>query len=201
MIESNLAVLLAARDLRISKVSADTGISRTTLTSLCNDYTGGIKFETLDTLCKYLKIEPGEFFNYTPYDYALEIVPSDGFNVSDDIIEFEYRINLYVIKDNYRWNNKVLGYATVEKDVSMQKVNCFFEFDESEEASREKGQAANQFFNMELDMSQRQIKILEEKLDEIFKNKVVEDISMMNTKGILKLDISNLEFTFNSLIN
>ena len=72
MIDSNLAVLLAERNLRITKVSKDTGISRTTLTSLCYDHTAGVKFDTLEKLCMYLGITPAEFFNYSPYTYKIE---------------------------------------------------------------------------------------------------------------------------------
>ena len=61
MVDSNLAVLLAERNLKITKVSRDTGISRTTLTALCYDQTAGIKYDTLNTLCKYLQITPTEF--------------------------------------------------------------------------------------------------------------------------------------------
>ena len=73
MLLVNLNVLLAERNLRISKVSKDTGISRTTLTALCNNLSQGIQFETLNTLCSYLSISPTQFFTYLPLDYTLYI--------------------------------------------------------------------------------------------------------------------------------
>ena len=64
MIRCNLAVLLAERNLRISKVSKDTGISRTTLTSLNNNYSQGIQFDTMNTLCLYLGVVPEKLISY-----------------------------------------------------------------------------------------------------------------------------------------
>lgn len=51
MIKCNLAVLLAERGLKLTTVSNDTGISRTTLTALANNKNSGIQFDTLNTLC------------------------------------------------------------------------------------------------------------------------------------------------------
>lgn len=67
MIFSKLHVLLAERNLKISKVAKDTGISRTTLTALAQNTSQGIQFETLNVLCGYLGITPDLFFEYIPY--------------------------------------------------------------------------------------------------------------------------------------
>lgn len=73
MLKCNLAVLLAERKIRISKASADTGISRTTLTSLANNYSQGIQLDTLNKLCLYLQAKPEDFFVYLPFDYSFRI--------------------------------------------------------------------------------------------------------------------------------
>lgn len=73
MIFCNLKVLLAQRNISISKMSADTNISRTTLTALCSNKSGGIQFETLDTICSYLKILPDELILFSPYLIKLSI--------------------------------------------------------------------------------------------------------------------------------
>lgn len=72
MLKSNLKVLLAERDLKITQVSFDTGISRTTLTSLIFGYAKGIQFETMNTLCNYLKVTPNDLFLYLPYEIKIE---------------------------------------------------------------------------------------------------------------------------------
>ena len=72
MLIPNLSVLLAERHLTISKVSADTGISRTTLTALSGRGARGIQFDTLNALCQYLRVTPNELFLYRPYDVAID---------------------------------------------------------------------------------------------------------------------------------
>ena len=58
----NFKKLIIERRLSITKVSKDTGISRTTLTGLYYRPGRGIQIKTLNTLCNYLNITPGELF-------------------------------------------------------------------------------------------------------------------------------------------
>lgn len=74
MIRCNLSVLLAERGLKISKVAADTGISRTTLTALSSNSNQGIQMSTLNTLCLYLGIEPNQLLSFAPVDIIPERV-------------------------------------------------------------------------------------------------------------------------------
>lgn len=78
MLKCNLAILLAERKLRISKVSEDTGISRTTLTSLSNNYSQGIQLDTLNKLCLYLQVSPDRLFAYIPFDYRVSVSREGG---------------------------------------------------------------------------------------------------------------------------
>lgn len=71
MIHCNLAVLLAERRMKISNVSADTGISRTTLTALCQNAGKGVQIDTINTLCMYLNINVGELFSFYPFDVSV----------------------------------------------------------------------------------------------------------------------------------
>lgn len=71
MLLCNLSVLLAERNLKITKVSKDTGISRTTLTSLISNTSKGIQFDTLNTLCNYLNVSVGDLFVYSPYEFSV----------------------------------------------------------------------------------------------------------------------------------
>ncbi|MFT9372443.1 helix-turn-helix domain-containing protein [Liquorilactobacillus hordei] len=84
MIICNLAVLLAERQLKITRISNDTGISRTTLTSLRQNDAKGIQFDTINTLCNYLSVEPKDFFDYSPLDFSVK------FSLSENAIEFDY---------------------------------------------------------------------------------------------------------------
>lgn len=64
MIENRLRIILAERSLKITKVSNDTGISRTTLTALNQNRAKMIQLNTLNKLFEYLHITPTEFFEY-----------------------------------------------------------------------------------------------------------------------------------------
>ncbi|UFH65054.1 helix-turn-helix transcriptional regulator [Clostridium cadaveris] len=74
MIRCNLSVLLAERNIKITQISNDTGISRTTLTSISNNYAKGLQFDTLNTLCNYLKITPNQLISYIPVDIEVKYV-------------------------------------------------------------------------------------------------------------------------------
>ena len=54
--------LLAERNLKITQVCKDTGLSRPTLNAIKYGRSKGIQLETIDVLCNYFKITPGELF-------------------------------------------------------------------------------------------------------------------------------------------
>lgn len=101
MIRCNLSILLAERNLKITKVSNDTGISRTTLTSLNSNRAQGIQFDTINTLCTYLKISPDQLISFIPVDIKLENVKI--FN--DDLLE----INLTIINNSRPYSCSLTG--------------------------------------------------------------------------------------------
>ncbi len=68
MIYCNLAILMAERKLKISKVASDTGISRTTLTALYYNTGQGVQYDTASALCIYFDVGMGELFSSYPYD-------------------------------------------------------------------------------------------------------------------------------------
>ena len=78
MLIPNLSVLLAERRLTLSRVSADTRISRTTLTALTNGSAKGVQFETLNALCQYLNATPGDLFLYRPFDLSAAATGEPG---------------------------------------------------------------------------------------------------------------------------
>lgn len=83
MLIPNLSVLLAERRLTITRVARDTGISRTTLTALCARGAKGVQFDTLNTLCQYLKTTPDALFLYRPFDLSAE---TDGLPGRSEVI-------------------------------------------------------------------------------------------------------------------
>lgn len=73
MIRTRLAELLAERSLKISRISKDTGVARSTLTSLAQNETKMIQLETVNTLCNYLGTTPGDLFEYIPIDFKITV--------------------------------------------------------------------------------------------------------------------------------
>jgi len=69
MIHNNLSVLMAERNIKAARVSAETGISRSTLNSISNNASKMIQMETINTLCSYLKTSPQHFFSFSPIDF------------------------------------------------------------------------------------------------------------------------------------
>lgn len=90
MVRCNLSILLAERNLKITQVAKDTGISRTTLTYLANNYSKGIQYDTLNTLCNYLNVTPDELISYVPIDIYISYVHR---NNEDLEIELEITTN------------------------------------------------------------------------------------------------------------
>ena len=64
MINNKFSVLLAERLLKISTVSRETGISRTTLTNLYYKRTNQISIEVLDKLCSYLNCTVNDILEF-----------------------------------------------------------------------------------------------------------------------------------------
>lgn len=59
-INNNLARLAGEKLVKISQISKDTGISRTTLTNLYYKRSGSISGRVLDSLCRYFGCTVGE---------------------------------------------------------------------------------------------------------------------------------------------
>lgn len=100
MLKCNLKVLLAERNLKITQVSNDTGISRTTLTSLTFGYAKGIQFDTMNTLCNYLKITPKELFIYIPYDIEIKL---EHFKYDDKLLNCFLEFSIILLKENKKY--------------------------------------------------------------------------------------------------
>ena len=66
MVSNKFSTLLGERLIKISKITADTGISRTTLTQLYYRRSKHISFYVLDTLCKYLNCKVEDILEYKP---------------------------------------------------------------------------------------------------------------------------------------
>lgn len=66
MIKCHLSTLMGERKLKISDVSAATGINRGTLTRLYQETAERVELEVIDALCTYLQVPVGELFEQVP---------------------------------------------------------------------------------------------------------------------------------------
>lgn len=62
MVCNNLSRIMGERLEKITTVSKETGISRTTLTNLYYKRAKNISFKTIDTLCEYFECGIGDLF-------------------------------------------------------------------------------------------------------------------------------------------
>lgn len=70
---NEFSAILGARLLSVSKVHEDTGIARSTLTSLYYRRAKNVKLDTLRKLCDYLQIPLSELIDYTPKELSQEV--------------------------------------------------------------------------------------------------------------------------------
>ena len=65
-IEVRLDVMLAKRKMSLTELSSRIGISVTNLSLLKTGKVKGIRFSTLDAVCRELDCQPAEILEYTP---------------------------------------------------------------------------------------------------------------------------------------
>lgn len=63
MLVNHFSAILGARRIKITDISRETGISRTTLTALYYDKGKAISFDVLDKVYRYLDVQPGDLFS------------------------------------------------------------------------------------------------------------------------------------------
>lgn len=172
MIRCNLAVLMAERNLKITKVSEDTGISRTTLTSLVSNNSQGVQFDTINTLCMYLKVTPEQFISYVPIDIKINRIHREFAGVE---------VFLSITENGKTLNSSILGSIDDEwkDDRLMSLIISIYLYDADECASneeKERREKENSFVSRILD-----------RLPEPF----VKDIEIKISKAILA-DVENV---------
>ncbi|MFR0582731.1 helix-turn-helix domain-containing protein [Limosilactobacillus mucosae] len=88
MIFNRLKMLLSERELSITQVAKDTGLSRTTLTYMVQNNSKGIQLATLNQLCQYLHVQPKDLLEYYPFDLHCEFNrDQDKITVAASILE------------------------------------------------------------------------------------------------------------------
>lgn len=62
----NLDVMLARRKMRSKELADAVGISETNLSLLKQGHVKGVRFATLEAICRVLECQPGDLLEYSP---------------------------------------------------------------------------------------------------------------------------------------
>ncbi len=65
-IEVRLDIMLARRKMKLSELSERVGVSVTNLSLLKTGRVKGIRFRTLDAICRELECQPGDILEHVP---------------------------------------------------------------------------------------------------------------------------------------
>lgn len=125
MVRCNLATLLAERGLKITTVAKDTGISRTTLTALFSNRSQGIQFETLNTLCAYLKVTPSDLIAYLPIDIPRELLEVELDETGDNI-----SVHFFILSSGRKIECYIRGYVEYSNMLDDTDFPRYYKFEE-----------------------------------------------------------------------
>ena len=142
MIRNRLSILLAERELTATEVSKETGISRTTLSSLVNNSGEGIQFKTLETICRFLDIEPSLFFDYSNALIHYENVKLSSYKynntdyeefyfdlpISVGVEEQVHRFNIYIQSKNQDFSDMKSRFKEFDFYVDIDTSTDFFDY-------------------------------------------------------------------------
>lgn len=79
MIKNNLRELMQKKGVTITELHNILNISRPTLTKMANDETDGIRYDTINKLCKFFKISPNELLVFIPFDtFNCVVAPTES---------------------------------------------------------------------------------------------------------------------------
>lgn len=73
MIVCKLGNILKRRGIKVSTLARDTGVSRTTITSLVRGHSNGVQYDTLSSLCKYLNVSIDMIFEEVDISNAISV--------------------------------------------------------------------------------------------------------------------------------
>lgn len=138
LIRNRLSVLLAERNLKITRVSKDTGIARSTITSIAQNEVKMIQLETINSMCIYLGITPCEFFEFSEYDVSFNVYCEEKRNPDDIYTEFlEIIAYMDFVKGNKKYSLEFLGSVTktggVNDSFNYDGVNTTFKLQDNED--------------------------------------------------------------------
>jgi len=205
MILNRLSILLAERNLRATRVSVETGIARSTLSSLVNNDSKMIQIETINTLCEFLKIPPSDFFDYLPFDLVPKIL------LSDFIIDgVEYSGNSGLITDIYNFTAELFIQKKQngnEKDIIEMDTHFInnpaknpygSEYEYFISFSKHSNEDLSKLKKLRKEIGPTFFTALEKSVKITLKEEIKKQIEKISEEAVNNHDLSNLDY-FNSL--
>lgn len=128
MIFNRLKMLLSERELSITQVAKDTGLSRTTLTYLVQNNSKGIQLATLNQLCQYLHVRPEDLLEYYPFDLHCEFNrEQDKITVAASILENGQVVRTAQLTGKMTDDTCKIAYTALEKQFAdyYDKMSIF----------------------------------------------------------------------------
>lgn len=110
MIKCNLDEIMVKKGVKMRDIAKSTGISRTTLTALYYNHTKGVQFDTIDKICAYLNIDPGQLF--TRFNFEFKVI-----DVYDTKKEGGYYLECQFVTDDAT----ITGLVICDYDEESQK--------------------------------------------------------------------------------
>lgn len=194
MIRNNLAMILAQKQIKISRMALDTGLSRTTLTSLSQNDSKRIDNDTLNVILMYLKITPNDFFEFLKYDFDIKLEAINfefDFLVEQDITVItinKSEIDLFIIIDDKVSSRKpVYEFEITVSKLANKSVSETMYFIDEEGESEEETFSENIVFNIS---NKTSIEAFQSFADKEISRQFQQEISK-KIKGDLQLFIYN----------
>lgn len=186
MIYSKLSNLMRKKGLTITKLANDTGISRTTLTSLYHNSGNGIQFDTLNVLCNYFHISISELLVFVPYtvEIKLEDIEESSFIYYDDSSECT----------NTGW----IVFTNVDRNeqASYKFKTLISVFDNSEEVLIECDVDDENIFAYQQFISRLPIEVLN-----IIIDRMTDSVEKITQTQLTRVNSDWLRYDYNTLLN
>lgn len=197
MIKFNLGVLLAERNLNINKVHKDTGLSRITLSSISNNNGQGIQLDTINKLCQYLKITPGELFIYVPFDISFKFQHTDNITIEVVHNNNKYEYTFYYSIDQQKTSIKNHLKEFVGYGCNLDLLTDRFEY-ENEEKERNiiknylKQLPIQLYMNFETEITRNLNKLLDERIEELSQLEEFANIDIENFHKFIEFSLDEI---------
>lgn len=167
MILVKLSEILGRKKLKISNVITDTGVTRPTLTSLYYGNSRGINFDTLNSLCKYLGITPGELLIFYDLD-ILNIDVTFDQDVSIDDLQLDMEGNGFEIISRADFSGSI--------DIEKQKKETFTFSGILSSAAFSEKTAHDYDLSLNIDLPRAEYMAIPNEIQETIESNIIENI-------------------------